>query len=97
MVGKRAVLLLREEWLRMNLYQFLGRDEAIPQNGVVATLVDEQDAHNPHGLFARSVAGKHELGVSEIFIPWNYVEGIVWNDDPDIKKKFGFAADAPNQ
>jgi hypothetical protein len=96
MVGKRAVLVLSPEWLNTSLCQFVSEGDAKSKRGLLVIIVDVLETDNAHGLFVKSTL-KERIGDSEIFIPWKYVEGIVWNDDPNISRRFGFSADEANE
>ena len=55
-------------------------------------MVDVIDTRNSRGILVRS-RQKQEIGGrgSELFIPWKYVEGIVWPDDiAEIENRIGF-------
>jgi len=78
MTKKRALIILQQSWLKLNLHQFLDKYKPDAQ---AVFIVDVLDMGYQQGLCVSSVAADLAFGTSEIFIPWKYIEGLVWNDE----------------
>jgi hypothetical protein len=82
MKPRRALVVLQADWSRLRLSEFLREGEIEETAGLIEFMVDVLDVHNVHGLFVRSFHREEAGGSgSEVFIPWKYVEGILWPDD----------------
>ncbi|MBZ5609623.1 MAG: hypothetical protein LAP38_15285 [Acidobacteriia bacterium] len=92
MAGELALITVQTSWLRLGYFHFL--TERTPDkigDDLAYFTVWVLDAHSYHGVFVRSARKDASDAKSRAFIPWKYIEGILWLEDPDsAPKRMGF-------
>ena len=92
MKGERALITVRRDWLSLGYHMFVSDHPptAIGDDFILFSAC-VLDVHSPHGLFIKSDSKDAEDAKARFFIPWKYIEGIMWSDDPNAsKRRLGF-------
>jgi hypothetical protein len=93
MIAGRALVTVSNSWMDLGFESLLGDTQGRGTGEFVILRVLVLESGDSHGLFVQSTSTDETAAKCKIFIPWKYVEGILWNEDfEEIETRMGFPA-----
>jgi hypothetical protein len=94
-----AILTIRSNWLSLGYQHFIVAESGGHKltDDLIYFEIGVLDTHGGHGILVESARADSSESKARAFIPWRYVEGILWLQDTTLAiRRIGFSSGSDN-